>query len=204
VLFLAAALALLLVPGPAVVFIVARSVHQGRRAGLVSAIGVGAGSLVHVTGATLGLSALLLSSATAFATVKFAGAAYLVWIGVRTLLGRGGDIEATLPAPRSLAQIWWQGVVVNVLNPKTAMFFLAFLPQFVDPSRGGVAVQTLLLGGLFVVTGICTDSLYALVAGTAGGWMRTSPRFSRAQRAVTGAVFIGLGVTTAAVGRTDR
>jgi len=203
VLFLAAALALLLVPGPAVVFIVARSVHQGRRAGLVSAIGVGTGSLVHVTGATLGLSALLLSSATAFATVKFAGAAYLVWLGVRTLLDRGGNIEAMMPVPRSLAQIWRQGVVVNVLNPKTAMFFLAFLPQFVDPSRGAVAAQTLLLGGLFVITGICTDSLYAIVAGTAGGWMRANPRFLRVQRAVTGAVFIGLGVTTAAVGRTD-
>src|SRR5215217_3065628 len=149
-LFVVAALALLLVPGPAVLYVVARSVDQGRPAGLASVLGVGIGSLVHIAFAAVGLSALLASSAAAFGVVKWLGAAYLIWLGLQRLLTRGEDAPAAV-APDHLSRIFLQGVVVNVLNPKTALFFLAFLPQFVDPSRGSVAAQVAVLGCVFVV-----------------------------------------------------
>lgn len=199
-LFFGAALVLLVVPGPSVLYIVTRSVDQGRRAGLVSALGVGVGSLVHLTAAVLGISALLVSSATAFMIVKYAGAVYLFVLGVRTFVARG-PIEAGAPRPPlPLRRVFSQGVVVNALNPKTALFFLAFFPQFIDPDRGSVAIQTLLFGGMFTALGIVSDSTYAMVAGTVGGWLRGNARFARRQRAVVGSVFIGLGVTTALAG----
>ena len=144
--FALAALALLAVPGPSVLYIVTQSIRDGRRAGLVSMLGIQTGALVHVTAAALGLSALLVSSAAAFDAVKFAGAAYLVYLGVRRLLGRD---EPDLTDPREqveLRRLYTQGIVVNVLNPKTALFFFALLPQFVDPARGPVFVQVLVLG----------------------------------------------------------
>jgi threonine/homoserine/homoserine lactone efflux protein len=199
-LFIVAALALLLIPGPSVLYIVARSVNQGRRAGLVSAAGVGAGSLVHVSAATLGLSALLLSSALAFAAVKYLGAAYLIYLGIRTLRARAAPEETSAPARRSLGRIFLQGVVVNTLNPKTALFFFAFLPQFVDPARGSVAAQIGLLGLLMVALGTCTDSSYALLSGTLGGLLRGNRRFAAFQQYATGTVYIALGVSTALTG----
>jgi threonine/homoserine/homoserine lactone efflux protein len=199
-LFLLAALALLLTPGPAVLFIVARSIEQGRRGGLVSALGAGVGSLVHVAAATLGVSALLVSSALAFSAVRYAGAAYLIYLGLRTLLTREERQELAAPAPRKLARLFSQGLLVNLLNPKTALFFFAFLPQFADPARGAVAGQIFALGCLFVALGICTDSLYALLAGTAGRWLGGSRQFQRGQRYVTGGVYLGLGVMTAFAG----
>lgn len=204
VLFVTAALALLLVPGPAVLYIVARGIHQGRAAGLVSVVGVHVGSLVHVAAATLGLSALILSSALAFSVVKYLGAAYLIYLGVRTLLARPAADPAVAPASMRLSRVFSQGVVVNLLNPKTALFFFAFLPQFVDPARGSVAVQTLGFGCLFLALGICSDSMYALLAGSVGRWFRRSARFPRIQRWFTGSVYIGLGVTTALVGSGNR
>lgn len=199
-LFLAAALALLLVPGPSVLYIVARGIDQGRAAGLVSAVGVGLGSLTHVVAASLGLSALLLSSTLAFAVIKYAGAAYLVYLGVRTLLSRS---PAELPdeaEPRSLPRVFVQGIVVEALNPKTALFFFAFLPQFIDSARGSVAAQTLVLGGLLVALGVCIDSLYALLAGSAGRLLRRDARILAWRRRLTGSVYIGLGLTTALAG----
>jgi threonine/homoserine/homoserine lactone efflux protein len=197
--FVVAALALLVVPGPAVLYIVARGIDQGRRAGLVSALGVQVGSLVHVAAATLGLSALLVSSAVAFSLVKYAGAAYLIVLGVRTLARREASrpVAAPAPAPAPLARVFAQGVLVNVLNPKTALFFFAFLPQFVDPARGAVAGQTLLFGCLLVALGVVSDGLYAVLAGSVGGWLKGNARFLRRQRYVVGGVYIGLGVTTA-------
>jgi threonine/homoserine/homoserine lactone efflux protein len=198
--FLAAAGALLLIPGPAVLFIVARGIDQGRRAALASALGVEVGSLVHISAATLGLSALLVSSATAFSVVKYAGAAYLIFLGLRTLLTRNhvaGDVQVV---PRSLRSLFAQGAVVNILNPKTALFFFAFLPQFVDPSRGSVALQTLMLGCMFVGLAFCTDFSYALLAGTAGGWLKGNLGFVRAQRYFAGTVYLALGVATAFTG----
>ena len=199
-LFLVAALALLVVPGPSVLYIVARGIDQGRLAALASALGVGTGSLVHVAAATLGLSALLASSAAAFAIVKYLGAAYLIGLGIKTLLTRKETGRATVRAPRSLRRIYSQGVVVQVLNPKVALFFLAFLPQFIDPARGSVAVQTLLFGGLLVGMGVFTDGGYALLAGSAGAWLAGNARFLRAQRYVAGSVYLGLGITTAFAG----
>jgi len=201
-LFVAASLALTLVPGPAVLYIVARSVEGGRPAGLISVLGIGAGGFVHVVFAALGLSALLVSSA-AFAVVKWLGVAYLIYLGVARFLARdeGG---ATVSVEREpLRRVFSQGVVVNVLNPKTALFFLAFLPQFVDPSRGAVPAQIALLGTTFVILALCTDGLYALLSGTAADWLRRrneSPGFRRAGRYLSGSVYLALGAATAISG----
>lgn len=198
-LFLAASLALLVIPGPAVTYIVARSIDQGRAAGLVSTLGIGVGSLVHVVAAALGLSAILVSSATAFTVVKLGGAAYLVFLGVRRLLAREDGPEP-LVRERRLSRVFGQGVVVNVLNPKTALFFFAFLPQFVRPSRGPVSLQVLLLGSMFVVLGLVSDGTYALMAARLGGWLRRRAGFRRAQRLVSGGLLVSLGVASAVSG----
>jgi threonine/homoserine/homoserine lactone efflux protein len=197
IVFATTALVLLLVPGPAVIYIVARGIHQGRWAALVSAWAVGLGNFVHATAAALGLSALLMSSALVFSVVKYLGAAYLIFLGIRTLLARGDGAQLAAPPPRSLRQVFRQGVVVSVLNPKTALFFVAFLPQFVDPSRGSATGQVLLLGVLFVALGIGTDSAYALLSGTLGGWLRRSASFQRRQRLFSGGVYVALGTGTA-------
>jgi threonine/homoserine/homoserine lactone efflux protein len=198
--FVPAALVLLAIPGPAVLYIVATSVDGGRRNGLLSVAGVHLGSLVHIAAAVAGLSALIVSSAIAFSAVKYVGAAYLVYVGIRKLLGKDEPIEAEERAPRSGRRVFSQGVVVNVLNPKTALFFLAFLPQFVDPNAPHPAVQIAFLGVLFALLGLVTDTIWAIAAGTAGGMLRRSRRFVRTQRYVSGTVYIGLGVATALVG----
>jgi threonine/homoserine/homoserine lactone efflux protein len=201
--FVVAALALLVVPGPAVLYVVTRSVHQGRRAGLASVLGIHTGTLVHIAAATAGLSALILSSAVAFTAVKVAGAIYLVALGLWTLLSGHAEADIAVGGERRLRRVFAQGIVVNVLNPKTALFFLAFLPQFVDPNAPHPALQIAFLGTLFAALGLVTDSIWALVAGTAGGVLRSSRRFLRAQRYVAGSVYIGLGVATALSGSAD-
>jgi threonine/homoserine/homoserine lactone efflux protein len=199
--FALAALAILAVPGPAVVYIVTRSIHQGRGAGLASVLGIHVGTLVHLTAATAGLSAVLVSSASAFTIVKLLGALYLVAIGIRTLLGRGEAGAADVQrASRRRRRDFAEGVVVNVLNPKTALFFLAFLPQFVDPSHGHAWQQILALGLTFMVLGLFTDSIWALAAGSAGETLRKSRRWAAVQRYVSGGVFVGLGLATALSG----
>jgi threonine/homoserine/homoserine lactone efflux protein len=195
--FLLAGIVLVIVPGPNILYIVARGVHQGRTAGLVSALGVETGTLVHVAAAALGVSALLASSAAAFAVVKYAGAAYLLWLGVRTLLAKDAAREAAPPPPASLRVIFWQGVAVNVLNPKTALFFLAFLPQFVDPTLGSAGMQILVLGCLLTALGLASDGVYALLAGGIGSWLKGSARFRSGERWVVGATYLGLGAATA-------
>ena len=199
--FSVAAILLLLTPGPAVLYIVARSVEQGRIAGLASVCGITTGTLAHVLAASLGLSALLASSALAFAAVKYAGAGYLIYIGVRRILSHPDEpaVQSELPV-RSLRRLYRDGFFVNLLNPKTALFFLAFLPQFVDPSRGTVTSQIAFLGLLFTLMGLMSDGMYALVAGTAGRWVKRKAHFLRWERYVTGGVFIGLGVTAAFAG----
>ena len=198
--FVVAALALLVVPGPAVLYIVARSIHEGRRAGLASVLGIHVGTLVHIGAATAGLSALIMSSAVAFTAVKIVGAVYLVGLGLWTLFSRRAEPEVALGGERGLRRAFAQGIVVNVFNPKTALFFLAFLPQFVDANAAHPALQIAFLGLLFAVLGIVTDSVWAIAAGTAGGVLRRSRRFVRTQRYVTGSVYVGLGVATAFVG----
>ncbi|MGE5691633.1 MAG: LysE family translocator [Pseudomonadota bacterium] len=195
-LFVAAAMALIVVPGPAVLYIVAQSIDGGRRAGLVSALGIATGGLVHVVAAAVGLSSLVLSSATAFAVVKYAGAVYLIVLGVRRLLERD-EARVELRERRALRRIYGRGVVVNVLNPKTALFFFAFLPQFVDLDAGHVTLQLVWFGLTFVVLAVLSDSMWALVAGTSAGWLR---RHVSLQRWISGSVFIGLGVATAVSG----
>ena len=200
--FAAAALALAVVPGPAVLYIVAQSVPGGRRAGIVSALGVSTGGLFHVGAAVIGLSALLAASAEAFTVVKLLGAVYLVYLGIRTLAGRGDrGVEASPGGPtRGRRRDFAEGIVVNVLNPKTALFFLAFLPQFVDPDAGAATLQILVLGLTFMLLGLVTDSLWALAAGSAGEVLRARRGFLRAQRWVSGSIYLGLGALTALAG----
>lgn len=201
-LFTTAALLLIVAPGPSVMYIVARSVAQGRTAGLVSVLGIQIGALVHVSAAALGLSALLLASATAFNVVKYLGAIYLVWLGIRTLRAAGNaDADDVAFRAQSLGRVFRQGVVVSTLNPKTALFFFAFLPQFVNPARSDVPLQIIILGAIFVAIAIASDSTYALLAGSAGNWLRQRPRFWRIQQRFAGGAYIALGLTTALTGR---
>ena len=197
--FAAASLALLIVPGPAVVYIVTRSLSQGRTAGVVSMLGVQAGGLVHVAAAALGISAIIASSATAFAVVKYAGAAYLVYIGLRKLL-TPADAPLSSLERRGHARLFREGVVVNVLNPKTAIFFLAFLPQFVDPDRGATAVQVTVLGLFFVVLALLSDGAYAVLAGTLGDRLRRSRAVRRRLDRMSGGIYVGLGTVAALTG----
>lgn len=196
-LFVIAALVLLLTPGPAVLYIVTRSIDQGRRAGLVSVLGVHVGTLAHIFAAAAGLSALLAASATAFGVVKYLGAAYLIYIGVRRLQDRRTIATGTPAPPKRLRRAFVDGVIVNVLNPKTALFFLAFLPQFVTVSHGHVGAQIVCLGVVFVLLGAVTDSLYALSAGSAAQWLRARPGFLASERWISGSLYIGLGVVAA-------
>ncbi|GGN35015.1 LysE family translocator [Deinococcus daejeonensis] len=198
--FSAAALALTVIPGPSVLYIVARSLHQGRRAGLVSALGVQTGGLVHVLAATLGVSALVLSSALLFSVLKWAGAAYLIVLGLRTLRAPTPDaLTVTVPDAPPLARIYRQGAVVNALNPKTALFFLAFLPQFVHPGHGPVCTQTLTLGLVFLGLATLSDGAYALLAGSLGRRWQGNRTFARRQQQVSGGVYLALGVGTALI-----
>jgi threonine/homoserine/homoserine lactone efflux protein len=197
-LFAVAALALIIVPGPNVMYIVTRGITQGRAAALVSSVGVQTGALVHVAAAALGLSALVLSSSTAFNLVKYAGAAYLIVLGIRTLLSRpGASVQMSAPVVRP-RRLFGQGFLISALNPKVALFYLAFFPQFLDPARGSVAVQTLVLGGVFVLIAIVCDSIWALLAGSFGAWLRQQPTFLRAQHYVAGGVYLALGLGAAA------
>ena len=199
------ALVLLLIPGPAVLYIVSQSVTHGRRAGVVATLGVHTGTMVHIAAAAVGLSAILVSSSLAFAAVRFVGAAYLIYLGVRTLLERHqGPVHAPLPHELRMSRIYRQGALVTVTNPKTALFFFAFLPQFVDPHGAAVPEQIIVLGITFALLGLVTDSLYGLVAGSAAGWMRGRTAVRSVQRWVTGCIFIGLGVATAVVGSEKR
>src|SRR5512134_2485062 len=198
--FVGASLALLLVPGPAVLYITARSANQGRLAGLVSVLAIETANFLQAVAATLGLSAILLSSALAFDVVKYLGAAYLIYLGVRKLLVSEEGEEGSEIKAEPLSRIYWQGVAINLLNPKTALFYFAFLPQFVDPARGNVTAQTLLLGALFVGMAFITDSLYALLASSLAERLRGNRHYQKGQRYFAGLVYVGLGITTALTG----
>jgi threonine/homoserine/homoserine lactone efflux protein len=198
--FLLAALVLLLTPGPAVLYIVARSLDQGRLAGFVSVFSIEMGNFVHVLAATLGLSAILVSSTLAFSIVKYLGAAYLIYLGLRRIFARETPSQSTAVQQKSLGLIFRQGVLVAILNPKTALFFFAFLPQFVDSSKGSVTLQLFTLGCLFVFMAIITDGLYAMLAGTAGGWLKRTSSFPQVGRYAVGSVYIGLGMMAALTG----
>ncbi len=200
--FLAASLVLLVIPGPAVLYIVARSSAQGVRAGMVSVAGVHVASLTHVLAAVAGLSAIVVASATAFTAVKWLGGAYLVYLGVRAIAAarRGATSPKAEVRPRPDRQLFVESFVVNLLNPKVALFFLAFLPQFVSPHRGSVAAQLLLLGLAYVALGVVTDGLYAAAGGTVGRRaLRAATRDSSAPQVIEGVVLVGLGLLTIAI-----
>ena len=199
--FAAAALALLVVPGPSVLYIVGRSIEQGRQAGFASVLGVHTGSLAHIGAAALGVSAVLVRSAALFTTVKLLGAAYLIGLGLHRLLRRVPLEDDGLPRRHSLRRVYVHGIVVNVLNPKTALFFFAFLPQFVDPERGSVALQVLVLGACFVALGIVSDGTYAVAAGTIRQWLASRPRVARRGDRAAGAIYLTLGIGAAISGR---
>ena len=203
--FLAAAFALLVIPGPAVAYIVTRSLEHGRAVGIASVLGVATGGVAHVAGAALGVSAILVRSAGAFTAVKLLGAGYLIVLGLRRLLAResadavaNGDDRATNRRQVTPAAAFRQGVIVNVLNPKVALFFLAFLPQFVDASAASPLAQTLMLGFCFLALGTITDGAYAIAAGAIGEVARRRLRPGRAAHRVTGVVYVGLGLAAVA------
>ncbi len=198
--FLIAALILLLTPGPAVLYIIARSIDQGRLAGLVSVFSIEVGNFVHVLAATLGLSALVFSTSIGFSLVKYLGAVYLMYLGIRRILSPIEKQVTLSEHNQSLGRTFSQGVLVATLNPKTALFFLAFLPQFVDASRSGIPLQFFTLGSIFVLMAIVTDGAYSLLASTAGTWLKNNPSFWRGERYVAGSIYIGLGLTAAMTG----
>lgn len=198
--FMGAALVLLLIPGPAVLYITARSASQGRLAGLVSVVAIETANFIQAVAAALGLSAILLSSALAFDVVKYLGAAYLIYLGIRKLMTADDGAGNEGVKRESLSRIYWQGLVINILNPKTALFFFAFLPQFVNPAKGNITAQTLLLGAIFVGLAIITDSIYALLASSLAGKFAENRNFHKGQRYFAGLVYIGLGITTALTG----
>lgn len=204
-LFSVSAFALIVVPGPAVFYIIARSVAQGSGAGVISALGIGLGATVHVAAAALGVSAVIMASATAFTVLKLVGAAYLIYLGIRAIRDRGSaDDVRTVASHHGWLRIFADGVVVNVFNPKVALFFVAFLPQFVDPGAGSVPVQMVVLGGLFVLIGILSDAVYAVLASSIARRVRGSPRTAQWRRWFSGSVYIGLGIGTALVGTGDE
>jgi threonine/homoserine/homoserine lactone efflux protein len=199
-LFVVAALALLLLPGPAVLYITARSASQGRLAGLVSVVAIETANFTQAVAAALGLAAILYSSAMAFNAVKYMGAAYLIYLGINTLFFSSDKETGKAVERESLWRIYWQGFVVNILNPKTALFFFAFLPQFVNPERGSATAQTLMLGTIFVGLAIVTDSMYALLASSVAGQLRGRKNFQKGGRYFSALIYIGLGIATALTG----
>lgn len=204
VVFALAASVLVAIPGPNHLYIVTRSIAQGRRVGLASAFGVETGTLVHITAAAIGLSALIASSATAFTAVRYAGAVYLVYLGIRAL--RGGDehdLQAPVPATAA-RRAYFDGILVNVLNPKVALFFLAFLPQFVDRDHGDAATQIVVLGLLTASIGVLSDMGYVLAAGALGGWLRARAGFARGRRYLAGGIYLGLAAVATLAGGERR
>ncbi len=202
-LFVSVAAILVFMPGPNTLYIIARSIEQGRLAGFVSSLGVQVGTMFHIVAASLGLSALLVSSAFAFNLVKYAGAAYLIYLGIKTLLTKE-KMELAKVCKVALHRVFFQGIVVNLLNPKTALFFFAFLPQFIDVARRAVILQVVMLGSILIFLGTLSDSIYALASGSIGNWLRGNLKFLRAQRYFAGSVYIGLGAATALSGAHRR
>jgi threonine/homoserine/homoserine lactone efflux protein len=194
--FLVAAFALNLAPGPDMLYVIGRSVGQGRKAGIVSSLGVFVGCWVHILAAAFGIAALLRSSPVAFNVVRYAGAAYLIYLGIK-MLAQKTDLSSQQLKAEGLGVIFRQGAITNMLNPKVAIFFLAFLPQFVDARRGNVVLQILLLGLIFNVGGTLVNLAVAYAGGTLGELLRRNQSIARLQRRFTGLIFVGLGLRLA-------
>ncbi len=202
IVFSGASLVLLVIPGPAVLYIVTRGASQGRRAALVSVAGVHVGTVVHILAAVVGLSAVIVASATAFTTIKLAGATYLVYLGIGALrTSRQVNKDKTAPtSAQPMRRVFGDAVVLNILNPKTAVFFLAFVPQFIDVDAGNTTAQLLVLGATFIGLGLLTDGAYAIAAGWIGSRMANSPALARRKDLLAGSTYIGLGLVTATLG----
>jgi threonine/homoserine/homoserine lactone efflux protein len=197
--FIAASIVLLVIPGPAVLFIVARSSSQGRRAGLVSVLGVHTASIVHVLAAVAGLSAVVVASSVAFTAVKVVGGFYLIVLGVKSLRSARRSAAVVAPTVRPEKRLFGEAFVVSLLNPKVALFFLAFLPQFVQRGHGPIWTQTLVLGAIYIVLGLCSDSIYAVIGARLGTRLSGRAAQSRATRYAEGGILVGLGVLTLAL-----
>jgi threonine/homoserine/homoserine lactone efflux protein len=198
-LFIIASLVLLLTPGPSVLYITTRTIDQGRLAGFASVFGTELGGLILAISTAAGLSAILTSSILVFNFIKYLGAVYLFYLGIKRLLSKTDNTTAFVQR-KPLSRVFIQGTCVAVLNPKSALFFLAFLPQFTDISRGNIWQQTLLLGLTFVGLATCTDSMYVLLANTAGNWLRRKGIWQWGQRYLTGGIYLTLGMLCACSG----
>lgn len=199
--FAIAATLLIIVPGPNVLYIITRGIDQGRKAAVVSALGVEVGMLFHIGAAVLGLSALVARSEIVFNVVKYAGAAYLIWMGIASIRAKVLAVEEPIASKRAKpSRLFTQGLVVNVLNPKVGLFFVAFLPQFIDPARGGSTTQILVLGGVFLIIALTSDMIYAFASGSIGSWLSTRQRIARQRDRFTGVVYILLGAFAAIAG----
>ena len=196
-LFLGAATLLAIAPGPGMLYVLARTLAGGRREGILSSLGTFLGGMVHVVAAATGLSLVLATSAAAFAVVKYAGAAYLIYLGFRMILNARRDEDVSLPAVRTRKSPFWQGIATEVLNPKTALFFLAFIPQFVSRGHGSMIWQFLILGSTSVTLNTACDVVVTLLAAPIGARLRTSAVLRRRQRTATGLTLIGLGAYVA-------
>jgi RhtB (resistance to homoserine/threonine) family protein len=195
--FAIASIALILTPGPDQLLIAARAVGQGREAGVVASLGIGAGLIIHIFAAALGIAALVAALPLALDLIRYAGAAYLLWLGIRLVRARPEEAEAIVAARAPLWAVFRQGVVTNLLNPKIVLFFLAFLPQFVTPETPHPALRMIILGAAFSVAGTLWNIVVAYSAGAAGAWMRRRPRVRKFQERFTGAVFIALAARLA-------
>ncbi|MEM8858725.1 MAG: LysE family translocator [Chloroflexota bacterium] len=196
-LFVLVAIGLTFTPGPNTLYIIARTFHQGRKEGVISSLGVQVGTLVHVAIAALGLSVAIVSSPVAFNVIKYSGAAYLIYLGLRTLFSKA-SFEADMElSTQKLFESFRQGVIVNLLNPKTALFFFAFLPQFIDPLLGRIALQTISLGLILVLFGTMSDLTYVFAANYVDSWLNKHEGFLQKQNIVIGTVYLGLGILTA-------
>jgi threonine/homoserine/homoserine lactone efflux protein len=195
--FLVASIAIILAPGPAQALVLARTISDGKKAGILTAVGLNVGTIVHALAAAAGISAILAASALAFALVKYLGAAYLVYLGFQALRTKAHQSHLEPLSTSTPVQIFAKAVATGILNPKVALFFLAFLPQFVDPQRGSVFVQFVLLGCLLALLDIVYEAMLALIASVLREWLTRSQRFAIWRQRVTGAVLIGLGVRLA-------
>ncbi len=193
-LFAAAAAVLVFTPGPNTLYIIARSIQQGRLAGAISSLGVQVGTFIHMLLAALGLSALIVSSDLIFSIVKYAGAAYLFYLGIKTLQTEKEADNAKFDEDKSITETFRQGIIVNLLNPKTALFFIAFLPQFINPHQKPVAIQIFILGLILILLGTTSDMLYALTAGSVGNWLRQNPLMLTLQRYFAAVTYISLAL----------
>lgn len=202
--FIVGTIVIVVIPGPNILYLIARSIHQGRMAGLASVLGIEAATVVHICAATFGLSSLLLSSALAFNIVKYIGAAYLVYLGIRKLFARNEDKVTELAVEGRLTNVFSQGFIVNLLNPKTAMFFFAFLPQFVNAGHGNVTMQILSLGLVLVVLATTIELAYVLLSSHLWSWFKGNRRYFKRKRYLAGSVYIGLGLSTAFSGSSHK